>query len=49
MNKDNIKSPCPYCEKVYEWNRGLRKHLTKYHVEKQALNIPAKAKKENKA
>jgi len=30
-NMDNIKTKCPYCEKVYEWKRGLRKHLSKHH------------------
>ena len=43
-DKDNISSPCPFCDKVYEWKRGLRRHLTKYHVEKQALNHSATEK-----
>jgi hypothetical protein len=31
QNRDNIPSPCPFCDKVYEWRRGLRRHLLKYH------------------
>lgn len=33
-DRDNIPSPCPFCDKVYEWKRGLRRHLSKYHLEK---------------
>ena len=48
LNPDNIPSPCPFCDKVYEWKRGLRRHLSKCHVEKQALNTTAqKVKKSN--
>jgi uncharacterized C2H2 Zn-finger protein len=41
QNRDNIPSPCPFCDKVYEWKRGLRRHISKCHVEKQALNTTA--------
>ena len=39
QNRDNIPSPCPFCDKVYEWKRGLRKHLSKYHLEEQSEKI----------
>ena len=39
LNPDNIPSPCPFCDKVYEWKRGLRKHLSKYHLEEQSEKI----------
>lgn len=34
-NIDKVRTKCPYCDKVYEWKRGLRKHLSKYHREEQ--------------
>jgi uncharacterized C2H2 Zn-finger protein len=34
-NKDKIRTKCPYCDKVYEWKRGLRRHLSKYHIEER--------------
>ena len=43
-DKDNIKSLCPFCDKVYEWKRGLTKHLVNHHVEKQALKHSATEK-----
>lgn len=41
-DRDNIPSHCPFCDKVYEWKRGLRRHLSKCHVEKilQQTNTP---------
>ena len=41
QNRDNIPCSCPFCDKVYEWKRGLRRHISKCHVEKQSLNISA--------
>ena len=31
--RDKVRTKCPYCDKVYEWKRGLRRHLSKYHKE----------------
>jgi hypothetical protein len=46
MNRDNTPSPCPFCANVYEWGRGLRKHLKNHHVEKQEQNTSAIEKTE---